>query len=479
MNNRKIITVTLVLLAVIGLAVMWWFERKISIHPYSPNNPPKVINPEESPNLKDALKETIAPKETAKFNKPLSTTETNHSQKPKLDENGNAQHSEKKMGDLEFNRLRMTLPAPINLPWKGNFIDSNSCFENDKKLTSIEVLPTWIRKALKEGMADLGARYLWSLTKLADDRSQKVATEAVLAIFRLGDVEDFAITRMKSWITEGTSYSTYDASLGKNDYVDIRERVLRELSFYGERKLDEVIYSIWQKNKSIEGNNLNHVDFAYYLEKHGRDLPTDYWLLRLDNPYGFANALEVAQKKDASLVTAKLQTLYNELHTKSPASIDAGRAASIASVLFRQTGDTRYRDYLVEQAQIQIASGSFESSLPKILAGLAAMNDKASLEVVSIAMKHQNAVIREMAIDALGKTSDPAATEILYEAAIQKAKVGKGFPAREMGALLAQNDSSADSKYEQLQQALLGGQFGWSATMSDFDTLEFFRKHCR
>jgi hypothetical protein len=48
-----------------------------------------------------------------------------------------------------------------------------------------------------------------------------------------------------------------------------------------------------------------------------------------------------------------------------------------------------------------------------------------------------------------------------------------------MRALLRQGDPGADSKYEQLQQGLLSGQLGWSATQSDFEAMEFFRKHGR
>ena len=104
---------------------------------------------------------------------------------------------------------------------------------------------------------------------------------------------------------------------------------------------------------------------------------------------------------------------------------------------------------------------------------------KAALEVVSTAMRHDKEVVREMAIDALGESRDPAAAELLFGEAMQRAKQGIGFPAREMRALLAQDDPSADSKYERLQQALLSGQLGWAATTSDFEALEFFRKHGR
>lgn len=383
------------------------------------------------------------------------------------------------MGDLEFSRFQVDLPKPVNAPWKGPLFNSESVFREDVKLTAVDVLSTWIRKAVHEGKQDIAARFLWSLMRLAEDANPEVATNAVFQIYRLGDIDRFAISKMREWIEKDVSYKGYVTKNGATVYADVRARVLDDLAFFRDRSLDDVIYSKWRENQATEGKNLAAVDYAYYLEKHGRELPVGYWMQRLDNPYGFEHALEIAEQKAAPEVTTKLQSIFEQLRSRPATTPEAGRAASVAASLYRQTGDARYRDYLIEQARVPLASGSFESSLPEVLEGLAATNDKAALEVVSTAMRHENTVIQEMAIDALGKSRDPAAAELLFEAAIQKAKQGKGFPARELRALLAQGDPSADSKYERLQQALLSGQLGWSATRSDFESLEFFRKHGR
>lgn len=400
-------------------------------------------------------------------------------QKPVRDEASSAQPAGHKMSDLEFKRLKVSLPAPFDQPWKGPFFDSTSCFDPDKKQTAVDVLPTWIRHALLAGKPEIAARYLWSLSKLSEDKEPAVATQATFAIYRMGDYNVAAASKMRSWIESGVSFRYSDTLTGSSESKDVRAQVLEELDLNNDRSLIPLIYDTWLRTRTEEGKGLASVDYAYYLEKHGRELPGEYWMQRLDNPSGFANALKVAERKGTPEVSAKLQGIFEELRAKLAASPEAGRAASVASALFRQTGKALYRDYLAEQARTQLASGSFESSLAKVLEGLAATHDKAALEVVSTAMQHENAVIREMAIDALGKSRDPAAAELLFEAALQKAKEGKGFPAREMRALLAQDDPSADSKYERLQQALLGGQLGWSATTSDFEALEFFRKHGR
>lgn len=454
MNNRQTLAVTITCLLIAGLAVVWWIGRPTS----------DVQQQAEKADFAKASPLPVA-------------TSTN--QEPKQEKDAAAQPAENKMSDLEFKRLKVGLPAPVNEQWRGPFFDSRSCFDPDKKQTAVDVLPVWIRQALLANKPEMAARYLWSLMKLSEDKELPTATKAAFAIYRLGDYNGAGAAAMRGWIESGVNFRYSDALTGSNESKDIRAQVLEELQLHNDRSLDQSIYETWLRNQAAEGKELAAVDYAYHLEKNGRELPAGYWAQRLDNPHGFANALEIAERKGTPQVTAKLQGLFEELRAKPAASADAGRAASVASALFRQTGEASYRDYLVEQARAQLASGSFESSLPKVLEGLAGAKDKAALEIVSGAMKHDNEVVGEMAIDALGKSRDPAAAELLFEAAIQKAKEGKGFPAREMRALLAQDDPSADSKYERLQQALLSGQLGWTATTSDFASLEFFRKHGR
>jgi hypothetical protein len=306
---------------------------------------------------------------------------------------------------------RVALPQPVNKPWKGPLWDSESCFDKNVRLTVSNVLPIWIRNAVLAGESEMAARYLWSLMRLAESDDLEVVTNAVFHIYRLGDKDRFAVNKMREWIENEVPYrngvTTMDG--GSSVSMDVRAMVLDELSFYRDQSLNDVIFSKWREKQASVGKEPATVDYAYYLEKHGRELPLDYWSERLDNPYGFANALEIAEKKSALELTAKLQGIFEQLRARPAASADAGRAASVASALFRQTGDAGYRDYLAEQARTQLTSRSFETSLSKVLEGLAATNDKGAVQVVSAAMEHKNAVVRDMAIDALGKTRDPAA----------------------------------------------------------------------
>jgi hypothetical protein len=383
------------------------------------------------------------------------------------------------ISDFEFARLRVALPEPVNKPWRGAVFNSNNYLEPDRKLRVVEILPGWIRKAMHEGNADLAARFLWSLKRLAEEDDEEVSSEAVLAIYRLGDIDEFARNRINDWIKSGWDFKTYDTSFGKSEFMDIRARVLREFSFYHDTSFNGSIYEAWEKNQAVEETGLCEVDYAYFLEAHGRELPNDYWMERLNNPFGFAPALEIAMRKNLPELTSKLSSLFESIRDSQPASGDARRAANVASVLFQKTGDVRYLGYLIDQAKISLNSSSFESNLSEVLSGLAATNDQAALEVVSSAIESENGVIRDMAIGALGRASSPATAELLFEEAIEKATTGAGFPAREMRALLAQNDPSADSKYERLQQLLLSGKLGWTATKGDFDKLELFRKYKR
>jgi HEAT repeats len=451
--RTRIVTVLFVALTVVAVAALWWIGRST-----------------------DERRQAV---EGNASSQPIPTpSAVSLDQKPAREEDARAQPAEHKMSNLEFNRLKVDLPVPTNKPWKASVFNSDNYLDPERKEMVVEVLPGWIRRALKEGKRDLAARFLWSLQTLTNDDDHKVSSEAVLGIYRLGDLNGKAAARMRDWISSAADFRYSDSTTGSTS-KDIRAQVLEELELNNDRSLDQSIYDTWLRNHAAEGKDVAAVDYAYYLAKHGRELSGEYWAQRLDSPYGFERALEIAEQKAVPEVTGKLQSIFEELRARPATTPDANRAASVAAALFRQTGDGRYRDYLAEQARAQLSSASFESNLPKVLQGLAATNDKSALEIVSTATQHDNEMVREMAIDALGKSRDPAAAELLFEAAIQKAKQGKSFPAREMRALLAQDDPSADSKYERLQQALLSGQLGWSATTSDFEALEFFRKHGR
>lgn len=399
--------------------------------------------------------------------------------KESFDSDTGPQSTNARMSDQEFMHLRVSLPKPINASWDGNFFNSKNCFKDeDTKRHVVEILPTWIRKALKVGKTELAASYLWTLERLAEDEKPSVSTEAVLAIYRLGDIDEFARKKMSDWIAKGLNFEAYDSTFGQTEYMDIRARVLREIAIIQDKSFDGIIYDTWEKTRHEEGKHLAAVDYGYFLEKHGRELPADYWLERLNSPYRLSSALEIAEKKRAPQLVPKLMTLFDEFHESPLESLEAGGAASVASALFRQTGDIRYRDYLIKRAREQIATGPFGKALSNVLDGLAATKDKAAFDIVSSALDDEGG-LNMLAAAALGKTPDPAATEILFEAAIKKAKEGKGFPSQELRALLTQGDPAADSKYEHLKQVLLSGKLAWKAVESDFYALEFLRKYGR
>lgn len=385
------------------------------------------------------------------------------------------------MSRMELDRARVTLPEAVNKPWKSGFYDSTTCFESDiTKLQVVDVLPLWIRTMVATGWSDMAGRYLWTLIRFTQDKNPKIQTKAVLSLYRLGDSNSFAAKQMRRWMEEGSRLTFSSSDLGQSESKDIRAKVLQELDFYHDASFDDTIYKVWSDRRNNEGKDVAAVDYAYYLEKHLRELPLDYWVQRLGSPYGFANALEIAGKKGTAEVTAKLQPLFEDLRAKSGGhSANPGKTAAVASALFRLTGNVQYREYLVEKVQTQINRRSYNDGLSENLQGLAASNDPVALEVVLAAVRQEDPVVRGVAMDALGKTRDPAATEVLFESAMQKAKDGTRFPAEELRALLTQNEPIADSKYEQLKQALLSGKLRWSAVPVDFDALEFFRKHGR
>lgn len=385
---------------------------------------------------------------------------------------------ESRISDLEFHRIRVVLPKPMKTAWQGAVFTSDNFNESRRKRMVVEVLPGWIRKALWEGNTERAAGYLWSLQTLANDADPATSSEAVLEIYRLGDIDGFAHERMAAWIKDGWDYKTGDSSFGQSEYMDIRARVLRELSLTKDSSLDDLIFEVWVKEQTTEKADHWSVDYAYYLQKHGRKLPDEYWVRRLENTSGFYHALEVAEQNGGAVLIPKLNEVFEKLRKqgKTPPAA-ASWAASTAAALFRQTGDARHLEYLEEQARRQLAGRSFEQNLAKVLEGLAASGDRGAFDLVSSALGHRAEGIREKAMDALSKSGNPAACGLLFETAIERAKQGKGFPSRELLALIMQGSPDADFKYERLKQALLNGQLGWNAVISDFDVCEFLRKH--
>ena len=383
------------------------------------------------------------------------------------------------MSDLEFRRLKVTLPKPVNEPWSAPFFSSQNYFEANKKETAVDVLPIWIRLALLDGDDELAARYFWSLLELSKDDDVHVSAKAIFAIYRMGDYDRWAADEMQKWIESGLSFRYSDTISASAESTDIRTQVMKELDLNKDLSLIPAIYDAWLRSKDVRGKELSSVDFGYYLETHGRELPNNYWMQRLDSPYGFDSALEVVEMKGLPEARAKLIDLFESLRDQRAETTDASRAANVASLLFKETQGAQYLVYLIDSAQTQLVSGSFHPSLSDILNGLAATGDAVALEIVSDAMQNENGVIRHMAIDALGDASDPVAADILVNEAVKKAKARTYFPEREMMALLAQDVPSSDSKYERLQKDLLSGKLGWPATTADFKRLEYFRKYDR
>jgi hypothetical protein len=202
-----------------------------------------------------------------------------------------------KLSDVEFGRFKVSLPAPVDGPWEGPFYDHKSCFDRDKKGAAVEVLPFWIRKAVLAGKSDIAARYLWSLLRLSEDADPEIEIEATFAIYRLGDHAGVAAARMQRWMESETMKLHIDSLLFGSDVKDVRAVVLAELELNNDRSLDQAIHDVWQRRQAHEGADVAAVDYAYYLEKHGRTLPMEYWERRLENRSGFENALAVLEKR--------------------------------------------------------------------------------------------------------------------------------------------------------------------------------------
>ena len=385
------------------------------------------------------------------------------------------------MSEVEFDHLRVTLPAPLDEPWKGPFYDSESCFKGTATAAAVEVLPIWIRTGIIAGELAQVGRYLWTYLKFIEDADPKIASKAVITLYRMGDYHDLALAKMRKWIESGFHF-WYTAPIREtSDFVDIRRQILLDLDFYNDSRLDQTIYDVWSRDRGGEGKELWFVDYGYYLETHDRKLPDEYWMERLDTPHGIGKALEVLEKRKPEGLIERLESLFSKLRVKQGhrTLVTAKSAALIGSTLFRLTKNRECRDYLVDRARFQLGAAESEDDLSVVLEALARTEDAESLKVVFEAAQHKYQGIREKAVHALGCIQNSGATDFLYQRTMESAKRRTGFPSHELRALLEQHTPLSDAKYEELHQALLNGQFGWTAVSSDFKFLEFFRAHRR
>jgi hypothetical protein len=289
----------------------------------------------------------------------------------------------------------------------------------------------------------------------------------------MGDSRGIAIAEMRERINSGVRSTHLSIGINGSQFRDTRAEILDETSFFNDGSLVEAVYDAWQKNADHERSELSSVDYAYYLEQHGRTLPTEYWIRRLDEPKAFENAVKVFEKRAPAEASARLERDLEQLNARSGSS----RLIELQSALYRLTGKSEYENALVTFVQSKLGSGRIDPDLHAGLMALGASCAPASLEVLASAMNSKNLVLRDAAIDALGKHRTAEARNMLVKSAEDRAREGEGFPFHELNALIEQGEPAADQQYERLKAELLGGILSWHASIADFAQLDFRRAH--
>jgi hypothetical protein len=379
------------------------------------------------------------------------------------------------MGGLEFKSLPVTLPPPIDAPWKAAFFDSDLALGEWKSI-ALEVLPEWIRNAVFAGDSELAGRYLATLIKLANDGDLKTSSEAVFSLYRLGDSDGIAVGHIKRWIEKDIGALGSVTNGLWAEVKDIRAIALDVIRHDKNEELLDTIYKKWSSSGPDASKHSIVADYGYFLETHGKPLPADYWFQRLQVTGNFGNTIEVLEQKRPPEVVDRLKARFQQLSRSPAVSNDAGYAAMLASSLFRLTAEPQYREYLEKRVAQQLDENRVEGSLDHFLTGLGATNDLQALPVIETAMKHKNSVVREWAYWALGNCRLAEATEMLYKSAVDEATSTKLIPVDQLAALLTQRLPEADAKYEELKAAILGREFGFFAPSNDFSNLEYYRK---
>ncbi len=371
--------------------------------------------------------------------------------------------------ESEYNHLRVKLPPPIDAPWEVGMFDSQTAL-GEWKDRALELLPRWIRKAVLAGNSDLAGRYLATLIKLADSPDIDTSSEAVFALYALGDYNGIAAGHFKRWIQDDVASKRIQSNGFFAEIEDIRAFALRVIDVDRDRELLDVIYRKWAAAKTDGSKHDSKVDYAFFLETHGRTLPAEYWFQRLESRIDFGNTVAILEEKNPPGLLEQFQARFERGNSRS--------TDMLASSLFRMTGEPRYLEYLVSSAEDQLKEG-IRGLSEHTLNGLAETNDARALSVLEKALQDPNSLVRKMAATALGRSTRSEATAMLYESAIKAAAAEKLVPTYQLKALLSQKTPEADVRYDQFKESAISGKLGFAAATSSFDDLDFYKRRSR
>lgn len=369
-----------------------------------------------------------------------------------------------RISNAEFNVLRVDLPAPKPLPWRGPFYDSESFQSAENANAAREVLPGWIRKAVLARDSEKAAGYLSSFLSFLKTDNDTHRIETALCLLRLGykdaDVNAILSAGLQSNRNMGNVLTPITGATSE------RQAILNHLLFFGDNSFDDHIESVFSKLHDKGGDVEGVLELAKYLEAAGRLRTDDFWLGQLESASGLSDAVSaLRQRKSVDLVAV--------LKPKIDADPNSITSRTAAALVYGMTGDPAYEPLLTKLVEEAIQAGSpvagLELALKELLNGKSPQAETA----LGRALASENQVLQEIALAALGQVPETRSIQMIKDYATPIIEKDL-FPNAAFHALIEIGNQQGDAAYDALKQSVLARD---GRSEADFDALEFLKAH--
>lgn len=315
----------------------------------------------------------------------------------------------------------------------------------------------------------MSPKLLGTLITLLDDDDMSVSIIAISELYRLGDYQDFALKRIQGFVSDTPMSLSYKE-------VVLYHRILNDLEFYDDNRVDHLILQKWDDQKEEETGLSNFVDYGYYLEKNEIKLPIEYWIQRIQYEKYWEHSIAVLENRK--------ETLNVDILNSNLDYINEPQKSSYIALMYQVSKDQEQEKYLEKNATKHIDSHRINAkAMTDSFKALAKAGTPNTISILSKGLDRSNILVRRSAAEALGNMKEEEISNLLYESAVKYLKIEKRFPRIELDALIKQNTEIGDLKFVELKTILMDenrnyGPSGiWSTT--DFHSLEFFKKYLR
>jgi hypothetical protein len=408
------------------------------------------------------------------------------------------------ISDLEYQYMKVELPDPIygkrtRITFKAEHTNAWLDYENKRKF--LNNIGHGIRSHIREADLDEAAKYLAALLELVEDGNSRIAFLAAQQLYRLGDYEEKAYSKLKELIkttpvyehsvsqqTKSTDFNELLNNAQKKasdpdnlDYSEIIKDLLQDFIIFNDDRFNDVIYDKWLELRSEEKlvKDSKFVDLAYFLEKNNKEIPIDYWYERLNNFRGLKHTFDVLDSRlDDSVKPGLKKVLESKKVRTNP------HKASAARFLFKLTGEEVYSNYLRDQSLALKESYISESyndtvTMEESLSSYIRIDALKALEIVKVVRR--GGILDKAALDALAASKNSITTDFIGDEILEHLKKRHGFPYKELEVLVKQNTEYSGVKYQELKglikdptNRLIDGRV-W--TDYDFRKIDFQRKY--